>query len=245
MSEDRIEKLLHMHKFYSEEARQQRSMMWETVKWFTTILTGLSAFWISYFVKNEPPAFLLIFSSLSGVILSFICIFLLRSFYRTNIKHITMFAKVEEALDFDMRHETERERLWPGDDRFTWEGYITGRTIKSPKNPRGCPSQGEKYYTSREYFDSITKDCLPIIIEKILIKINNYIFSSRLGYATKEAFSIYDLMKWVFYLFSLCFIIALILSISKFNLFKIIYSLAVIFFLITIFLILKYGSKRQ
>lgn len=31
--------MLHMHQFYTEEARHQRSIMWEAVKWFTPILT--------------------------------------------------------------------------------------------------------------------------------------------------------------------------------------------------------------
>lgn len=238
MNEDRTEKLLHMHKFYSEEARHQRSMMWETVKWFTTILTGLSAFWVSYYVKEEPPLFLLILSSSLGLILSFTCIFLLRSFYRTNIKYITMFAKIEEALNFDKRDKSERERYFPGDGRFTWWGYSRERIIKSRKTLKDCRNQGERYYTSKEYFVDITSDCLPTKIERFLIKIRNCIFD-RFGYAIKEGFSIYDLMKYVFYLFSIGFIVALILSVSTVNGFKIIYSIVVVFFLIIIFLILK------
>jgi len=34
MSEDKTEKLLHIHEFYSEEVMQQRSMMRETLKFF-------------------------------------------------------------------------------------------------------------------------------------------------------------------------------------------------------------------
>ena len=36
---------LKMHSFYANEAHQQRSMMWETVKWFSPLLTAIHTAW--------------------------------------------------------------------------------------------------------------------------------------------------------------------------------------------------------
>ena len=45
-ADDRENVLLKMHEFYGAEARHQRSMMWETVKWFTPILTAIHTGWL-------------------------------------------------------------------------------------------------------------------------------------------------------------------------------------------------------
>ena len=95
-----------MHEFYTQEARHQRSMMWETVKWFTPILAIIWGFWLRTFVTNYDCLKLeltIILATLAivGFVLSICAIKLLRSFYKTNLIYITMFVKVQDELQFD------------------------------------------------------------------------------------------------------------------------------------------------
>ena len=96
--------LLRMHEFYFLEARHQRLMMWETVKWFTPILTlllgSLGKFIIDYRYKMDFSVAVVLFSlSVFGGILCIIALHLLKMFYDTNLQYISMFIKVENELE--------------------------------------------------------------------------------------------------------------------------------------------------
>jgi hypothetical protein len=129
--------LLRMHQFYGEESRHQRSMMWETVKWFTPVLMAIHASWWWWLSTKEiitekssalPMEIYLFLLSFGGIALSLICLQLLRSFYRTNIIHITMLAKAEDELDFDERDkEKTRRNAFLNDDGITYENYLRDR----------------------------------------------------------------------------------------------------------------------
>lgn len=130
--------LIKVHEFYTEEARHQRSMMWETVKWFTPVLIAIHGWWWYRFNKfleynNHPLDWSLILLAFGGIALSFICIMLLKSFYRTNLIYIAMFAKVEDELSFDERSEISD--FIPGDDYITYDKYRKRRIdAKKTKN---------------------------------------------------------------------------------------------------------------
>ena len=99
-------------------------MMWDTVKWFTPILIALFGGWIKYFTdefiaqNNSYAGWVLIALSVIGLFLSIICIYLLRSFYKSNLIYITMFAKVEEELGFETRKNAPFD-YYPGDEHIT------------------------------------------------------------------------------------------------------------------------------
>jgi len=150
---------LHMHQFFTEEARHQRTMMWETVKWFTPILTLIAGVWIKYYIDNylvcrNNSIWVVLFGlSLLGLFLCACCVLLLRSFYRTNLKYISMFAKVEEELEFDLKERGNSE-YFPGDSHITWEEWREERKRSkkknSPENKEKDNSKKEKY-TSEDY----------------------------------------------------------------------------------------------
>ena len=188
--------LLHMHRFYTEEARNQRSMMLEAVKWFTLILTAIAGGWIKLYsdfiyisrcnVGAEGMIFMnpcaegmvLFLLSLLGIALSIACVKLLKSFYITNLEHITMFAKVEEELNFDKR--IKRDKYFIGDNFITWHKYLKDRTNDKLEGIETCG------YKSTKLVKNLTKDCI-----------------------TKHV-GMYDSMKRVFYIFSGVFIISLL-----------------------------------
>ena len=161
MTENEKNILLQMHQFYSQEARHQRSMMWETVKWFTPVLTILAGIWIKYFIDKFIPcsnsnfAWLLIALSIGGICLSAICILLLRSFYRTNLIYITMFAKVEEELGFDTRKKLP-VTYFSGDEYIIWEDY---RYYRMGKEPTKDEDESSKF-TSKKYIKDKFNDKL-------------------------------------------------------------------------------------
>ena len=131
--------LLKMHEFYAQEARHQRSMMWETVKWFTPILALVWGFWLRTIVthfksvsltpyKAEIPI-ILIALAFVGFLLSIVAIKLLRSFYRTNLIYITMFVKVQDELQFDQEERLARDS-YIKDPHITYEAYRKDRHKK-------------------------------------------------------------------------------------------------------------------
>jgi len=185
MTEKRHQELLHMHRFYTEEARHQRTMMWDTVKWFTPILTLIGGGWVKYYLDNYLPCknfltfILLLVFAIFALSLCYFCILLLRSFYKTNIKYITMFSKVEEELTFDKRESGNME-YFPGDKFITWEGYRLRRKGDEVKNN----DTKEKQYTSIKHLKKEISD----------------------KYLPFKSASIFALMKTVFYIFCLFFI---------------------------------------
>jgi hypothetical protein len=197
MDQQRQEVLLRMHQFYAEEARHQRQMMWETAKWFTLILTGLAALWVQkYFdaFNNHLDAYVtlvLIVISLVGIVLSLTCILLLRSFYRANMKYITMFAKVEEEVRLEPRRTPERDRaFFPGDKYINWYQYMNDRACRDEAAGEG--------YTSRLFVEKKMCDGLPRLLENFL-------------HGGQRDLTIYDLAGFVFYLFAVIFSLGLFL----------------------------------
>lgn len=188
MEEPNPQNLLLMHQFYSEEAKHQRIMMWETVKWFTPILTLIAGGWVKYFIddylscRHLSICLLLLILSLIGLCLSFGCILLLRSFYRTNLKYITMFAKVEEELNIDSRNKSVKE-YYPGDTNITWYEYNEERKGHKPVSLYDDKNEKE-IFTSKKYVRQKLKD----------------------SYLPFKDVSIFCLMKCVFYLFIIFFI---------------------------------------
>jgi hypothetical protein len=133
MNPDR-ETLLKMHEFYTEEARHQRSMMWETVKWFTPILAIIWVFWLRTFVTHfnrlELILTVILFAlAVVGLFLSIFAIKLLRSFYRTNLIYITMFVKVQDELQFDSEERLAQDS-YRDDECITYKEYRKDRYEK-------------------------------------------------------------------------------------------------------------------
>lgn len=136
--------LLKVHEFYTEDARHQRSMMWETVKWFTPILVTIHGSWWWIFLNKllkaqnpEPEIWCsLFFLVIGGIVFSAICLRLLNSFYKTNLIYVTMFAKAEDELDFDRRVKGKVERnAFPEDNCITYKKYRKDRkNLKKDKD---------------------------------------------------------------------------------------------------------------
>ena len=191
---DKFNTFHHMHQFYAQEAHHQRTMMWDTVKWFTPILTLIAGGWVKYYIdvylscRNISILSVLIGLSIFGLCLCLCCIWLLRSFYRTNLKYITMFAKVEEELNFDKRISADLE-YFPGDEYITWEEYRESRKGHEPqidKNEKPDPVK----YTSKRH-----------VQKKLHCKLSF------------EGASIFDRMNLLFYIFVLFFIGCILLLI--------------------------------
>ena len=184
MPENKNKNLLQMHHFYTEEARHQRTMMWETVKWFTPILTLIAGVWIKYSIdnflvcRNYSLCVVLLGLSILGIVLSVCCVFLLRSFYRSNLKYITMFAKVEEELQFD---QTNRggSKYFPGDKHITWENwrYERRHSEKSTKLDANSSSKPEEY-NSQYYLKTKLRDkfCEKIFKVPLLLRLMQFVF---------------------------------------------------------------------
>ena len=202
MNEQDNKDMLHMHQFYTEEARHQRTMMWETVKWFTPILTLIAGGWTKYYIdeylscKNISIWLLLLSFSILGLCLCICCILLLRSFYRTNLKYISMFAKVEEKMKFDL-NERKDSAYFPGDKHITWYKWIMERKYK--REDRNKIKEKDKPeiqgYTSQEY-----------ILDKLPDKVWNRPFKKAL---------LSSLMQSVFYLFALFFLGSILVLIAS------------------------------
>ena len=148
-----------MHQFYTEEARHQRTMMWETVKWFTPILTLIAVVWTKYYIddfllcKNNSICVVLFGLSILGLSLCIFCVLLLRSFYESNLKYISMFAKVEEKLQFDLEERGD-SKYFPGDRHITWEKWREDRNCSEKKNSAENKEEDNlkiKKYTSEDY----------------------------------------------------------------------------------------------
>ncbi|MBI5579607.1 MAG: hypothetical protein HY895_10680 [Deltaproteobacteria bacterium] len=119
----RRNELLSMHEFYSKEAHQQRTMMWDTVKWFTPILIAIHSAWLySYQEDKEPLLFIL---AIGGILLSFICLNLLHTFYRTNLIYVSMFIKVENELNLNTR--MSEKIYFPNDENIVYKKYLEDR----------------------------------------------------------------------------------------------------------------------
>jgi uncharacterized membrane protein YuzA (DUF378 family) len=116
--------LLKMHEFYGNEARHQRAMMWDTVKWFTPILMAIHSGWFLLY-RNKPADYdWLIILSISGILFVLICLFLLRTFYRTNLIYVSMFVKIEDELNLLKR---KRQYFFSEDDKITYNKYLDDR----------------------------------------------------------------------------------------------------------------------
>ena len=129
------ETLFNMHEFYSNEARHQRSMMWETVKWFTPILTLILGVLGKYLIEyqnnmNLKIAFLLSLISVFGIALCIVARGLLSMFYKTNLKYVTMFIKVEGELNIDQSNRSDT-RFFSQDSNITYKNYSDNRNLNS------------------------------------------------------------------------------------------------------------------
>lgn len=129
MEDDRKLTLRELHGYYAEEARHQRSMMWETAKWFILILgvvfgatfTGILN---QYNPNNHVPAWILLVPIVVGYIISLTCITLTSSFYKTNLISLSTLIKIEDEFDFDDRTTFSSFR----NDKFIpWQGYRASR----------------------------------------------------------------------------------------------------------------------
>ena len=166
MPEQDNKALLYMLQFFTEEARHQRTMMWETVKWFTPILTLIGGVWIKYYIdnyldcKNNSIWIALFGLSILGLFLCACCVLLLRSFYSNNLKYISMFAKVEEELGFDLNERKDSE-YFPGDSYITWEEWGEERKRSKQKNSLENKEKGNsknEKYTSKDYLNDKLPD---------------------------------------------------------------------------------------
>ena len=183
--------LLHMHQFYTEEARHQRTMMWETGKWFTTMLLAIAGVWIKLYIDNYLPChnvnigFVLVFLSLIGAFISYCCLLLLRSFYKTNLIYITMFAKTEEALNFESRKPKKDKPFdfFSYDEHILWELYRKDR-------------KGEKINAKSFYNGSSNGSSANYINSKIYSKDKFLPFRNA---------SMYSIIKRVFYFLMIIF----------------------------------------
>jgi len=130
MSVEREEVLLRMHEFYAEDARHHVQMMWEAVKWFSTILLALhGAWWWVYTDKSigvDRVRLGLTIFAVVGIVLPIICILILRRFYRISLINIASYIKVEEDLNFNIRMACGK-KWFPKDTCITYERYTADR----------------------------------------------------------------------------------------------------------------------
>jgi hypothetical protein len=110
-------------------------MMWETVKWGTLIfvvLAGICVKLFSDFLKdyNLGDAGIVIILFALIMVTCKVCKILLKKFYETNLMYISMFAKVEDELDFDKRTRTT---FFKNDKFITHEQWRKERQVSSAK----------------------------------------------------------------------------------------------------------------
>ena len=139
----REEILLKRFEFFTQEARHQRMMMWETAKWFAAIAVGLVILFGQLFISFnsiETPilddTIIPILILILILITTIVCLLLLRSFYRTNLIYVSMFGKIEEELGFDKR--SDKRCTFYEDEFITWNKYKDDR---------------QNYKTSKEFVD--------------------------------------------------------------------------------------------
>jgi hypothetical protein len=129
MDDNRNVTLRELHRYYAEEARHQRSMMWETAKWFILILgvvfgASFTGILNQYDPKNDVPAWIILVPMVIGYIISLTCITLISSFYKTNLISLSTLIKIEGELNFDDRNKFSSFR----NDKFiTWQEYHASR----------------------------------------------------------------------------------------------------------------------
>jgi len=186
MDNGRRQILLSMHSFYANGSNHQLTMMWETVKWFTPVLTVVAGGLVKYLLdgflicKNTNQAIIIIICSFGGILLSIIANLLLKRFYAVNMRYVTMYAKVEEELDFDKRQITEK-KYYPVDNFITWEGYVehrNGRRFRESGSP----------ITSKYIVDN-------------QVNLDTFGFTKKFPFVISKDASIFNYMKLVFYLF--------------------------------------------
>lgn len=130
MPVEREDILLKMHEFYAEEARHHLQMMWEAVKWFSTILVALHGAWWWIYIDKSMCATsvwvcLTVLASV-GIVLPFVCILILRRFYRITLVKVATYAKIEEELNFDTRMACGK-KWFPKDNFITHDSYRADR----------------------------------------------------------------------------------------------------------------------
>ena len=130
MEDERKVTLKELHRYYAEEARHQRSMMWETAKWFVPIISvvfGATFTGIIRQYSDNPvpvPVWILLIPILIGFILSLTCIALTYSFYKTNLINLSTLIKIEDKMDFD---DSTTFSVFRTDKFITWQPYLSRR----------------------------------------------------------------------------------------------------------------------
>ena len=157
-------------------------MMWETVKWFTPILTLILGVLGKYLIEyhnqmNIKIALLLTLISAFGIALCIIARGLLAMFYKTNLKYVTMFIKCEGDLEIDKDNRSDK-RFFPQDSYITYKNYADNRNQSS----------------SKKFVDEITEKKKPNFLSRM-----NSVFS-----LLTISFAVGAIFIWLFYFFK-CF----------------------------------------
>lgn len=126
-TDQEVDILLKMHDYYSQESRNQWSMMWQASRWFVLVL-GLFVGIMFQEKFNTDLKKLFFILPVLGYVISLICLILIRSFYKTNLVYISMIAKTEDELRFNKR---KIKCSFPNDVFITWQNYIDDRHKKS------------------------------------------------------------------------------------------------------------------
>jgi hypothetical protein len=190
MDDERRQVLLSMHNFYADNCNRQLTMMWETVKWFTPVLTIVAGGLVKYLLdgsfscKSTNEKILLTICSFGGIFLSIFANLLLKRFYTVSMRYVTMFAKVEEELKFDHRETVDRV-FFPGDDLINWQEYIEHRAGNHL-------NQAGTLITSQSVVNNQTN-------------LSTFGFSGKFPFFISTKASIFNYMKLVFYLFMIFF----------------------------------------
>jgi hypothetical protein len=171
---DRTAILLKLHAFYAKEARHQRSMMWETVKWFSPVILALHVLWLWLYVdrflqewKIEVWICLAVLFFV-GLTLCFICLGVMRYFYKSSLIHKSTFAKLEDELDFDKRTKDKKTReAFSEDNTITYQAYRVNRSkfINAQKYVKKMTKKGTLHLRMMDFFNlftfiSITEFCV-------------------------------------------------------------------------------------
>lgn len=126
-TDQKVNILLKQHDYYSQESRNQWSMMWQASRWFVLVLSLFVGIMFQDKVDPDLKKFLFI-PPVLGYVISLICLILIRSFYKTNLVYISMLAKTEDELGFNKR---KIKCSFPNDVFITWQKYIDDRHKKS------------------------------------------------------------------------------------------------------------------